>query len=178
MFMNRVYEQCPKIDSGKIPSRTGQKTGRVHRVHSPRPTRAPRPRACRPASPAPRTPRAPAPVAARACRPCARSRLSPQLLARPSALPAHPAARPVPACAPSTPCRAPSVLSPLSQYKILYCDTASYPIPCNTTQELSNCIATQFSCNTIPPAIQTSVLQYTSSTLQPLSHNTKFCIAI
>ena len=32
MFMNRVHEQCPKIDSGKIPSRTGLKTDRVHRV--------------------------------------------------------------------------------------------------------------------------------------------------
>ena len=45
MFMNRVHEQCPKIDLGKIPSRTGPKTGRVHQVHSPGQPAAPRPRA-------------------------------------------------------------------------------------------------------------------------------------
>ena len=49
MFMNRVHEQCPKIDSGTLPSQNGsKKKGRVHRVHSPRPGREPRPRAQRP----------------------------------------------------------------------------------------------------------------------------------
>ena len=59
MFMNWVHEQRPKIDSGTIPSQNESKIGRVHRVHSPRPARAPRPRACRaPAAHAPRARRA------------------------------------------------------------------------------------------------------------------------
>ena len=57
--MNRVHEQCPKIDSGTVPSQTGQKTGKVHRMHSPdqpaRPCSAPiAPPACL-LSPAPRS---------------------------------------------------------------------------------------------------------------------------
>ena len=32
--MNRVHEQCPKIDSGTVLSQTGSKTGWVHQVHS------------------------------------------------------------------------------------------------------------------------------------------------
>ena len=83
--MNRVHEQCPKIDSGTVPSQTGPKPGRVHQVHSPgQPARpAPRPRACRsiaasperrcraPAAPSRPTPRANMPPAhpARAQRP-------------------------------------------------------------------------------------------------------------
>ena len=57
--MNRVQEQCPKIDSGTIPSQNRSKIGRVHRVHNPKPARAPRPRApsaCLPCALAPRLP--------------------------------------------------------------------------------------------------------------------------
>ena len=71
MFMNRVHEQCPKIDSGKISSRTGPKTGRVHRVHSPRLARAPSAQAARLLR-TPRAPRAPLPVV-RLCLPAARA---------------------------------------------------------------------------------------------------------
>ena len=55
MFMNPVHEQCPKVDSGKIPSQIGSKTGRVHRVHSPRPGCAPSAQAARlpPSQPCP-----------------------------------------------------------------------------------------------------------------------------
>ena len=79
MFMNRVHEQCPKIDSGTIPSQPGSKIGRVHRVHSPRPACAPSPRACRaPAARLPSACRAPA-------TPC-RARLPPSCLRAPRAL--------------------------------------------------------------------------------------------
>ena len=40
--MNRVHEQCLKIDSGTVLSQTGPKTGRVHQVHSPQPSGTPR----------------------------------------------------------------------------------------------------------------------------------------
>ena len=40
--MNRVHEQCLKIDSGTVLSQTGPKTGRVHQVHSPQPSGAPK----------------------------------------------------------------------------------------------------------------------------------------
>ena len=121
MFMNRVHEQRPKIDLGTIPSQNGSKIGRVHRVHSPRPARAPSAqaaclprlaaccrallRACRlPSSPNARTPvppaacrlRAPAPAHLRAPPSAAR------LLVCPSQRPTHaqrPAASPAPACA-------------------------------------------------------------------------------
>ena len=58
--MNRVHEQCPKIDSGTIPSQNGSKIGRVHRVHNPQPACAPLPRTpCAPAEPCCAPPRLP-----------------------------------------------------------------------------------------------------------------------
>ena len=103
MFMNRVHEQCPKNDSGKIPSRTGPKTGRVYRVHSPRPARAPRPpsqpcpphtRACYRALP--RSPCAPATRAPVACALAAR----PAHLQRARSPSAQRLLRPAATCAP------------------------------------------------------------------------------
>ena len=96
-------------------SQNGSKIGRVHRVHSLTPARAPRPSACcaRPARPAhhclprprPSAPRAylsRAPVSCRSQRaPCAPNRLP---CARPACAPSRlPLARPAPsACQPST----------------------------------------------------------------------------
>ena len=40
--MNRIHEQCLKIDSGTVLSQTGSKTGSVHQVHSPQPNSTPR----------------------------------------------------------------------------------------------------------------------------------------
>ena len=117
MFMNRVHEQCPKIDSGKIPSRTGPKTGRVHRVHCLKPARAPRPRAQRPgrapAASEPRALRAAAACQARPRSPSARRPCRPRAPCVPPArlpLARAPTARPracrYPAC-PSACCACP-----------------------------------------------------------------------
>ena len=112
-----------------------------------------RPRAQRLAA---RAPRAAAPCAQRppaACTPCA----CPVCAVRPSTRSPsrlHACCAPyTPTCAPQRPCPAP-------------CLSVAIPF----------CIATQFCL--LQPAIRTSVLQYTSSTLQPQSHNTKYCIAI
>ena len=141
MFMNRVHEQCSKIDSGKIPSRTGPKTGRVHRVHSPRPAQALKPRAQRQG----RTPRAPSPP------PAAR----PALAARAPAARAHllrPACRIVAlqrAVLQYNPCLKPQ----LPQYFFFFfffCDTISLQ---SNLPQYNFCNTLPLGCNTIQPLI-------------------------
>ena len=211
MFMNRVHEQCPKIDSGKIPSRTGPKTGRAHRVHNPRPARAPRPRLppsqpcparsvrarayCRALPRKPRVPaaRAPAAPAARLALPVCPARPAGPARLQNARLPST--QRPAPA-APSCHLRAPRMPRarpgrPAPSQRLLYRDTSQAssqyrladsiailsnpsrpvlqyslltahlrPLCCNTNLYL----ATQFPSHlSLISAIQTSVLQYTSS---------------
>ena len=146
MFMNQVHEQRPKFDSGTIPSQNGSKIGRVHRVHSPRPARGPRPLA-------PYAPNACLPHALRACAPpVARlqlARASPAPAACAPSMRAHPPAhmRLPPACVPHarqpahpapcpTPCHGPMTVLQYStslrqsQYSF-YIATQSSPLPAN-----------------------------------------------
>ena len=185
MFMNRVHEQRPKIDSGTIPSQNGSKIGRVHRVHSPRPARAPsaqaarlpRPCCARLARPALRC-RAPLPRAA-AARRCPQA--LPPRLPLPRALPAarhacraQPSAPRTPSPAPlrlpvrpARPCGRACCPAPAVSWLgwPLYCNTVQ-PCPCST-------VAIQFFyCNTnsqpnpaASMAIHSSVLQH-NPTLQ------------
>ena len=199
MFMNRVHEQRPKFDSGTIPSQNGSKIGRVHRVHSPRPARAPSA-----LSPAQRLAGRPAPyralVPAPSCRSPARARLPsvrlplvPRQPARqlaPVRLPpcapqharlrAHSCSRP-----PARPCPAPC-LSVAATVTVLWLGWALY---CNTVQP---CLAL-FYCNiTQPVAIQFLPLLGSFSAIQNCiailfsfllallaiqSHNTKWAVA-
>ena len=148
MFMNRVHEQHPKIDSGTIPSQNGSKIDRVHRVHSPRPARVPRPSAQRPG----RTPAMPLPHACRALPRAPAARAPRTVLARTPAcaprapcclpcLPARPApTHPAPARAQRPAACAPSSLAlAVSRHSCLSCDTGS-PVSCCNTQ---GCIAIQ-----------------------------------
>ena len=86
--MNNVH----LVTQEKKTSQNGSKMGRVHRVHCPRPARAPRPRACgAPAAHAPRAPHAAA-CCPRACRALPRARASRLHAQRPAcALRARPA---------------------------------------------------------------------------------------
>ena len=145
--MNRVHEQCPKIDSGTLLSQTGSKTSRVHQVHSllaqqhaqaARPCRNPRMRASRaPGLRAVSTPRQlpraphtccrrrPAPAAVQAPAPCAR--------ARPAPLLAHPVCIAIQT----------AFLMPFSlQYTRVYCNTI--PISPAPGRNIINCIEIQF----------------------------------
>ena len=107
--MNRVHEQCPKIDSEIVLSQTGPKTGRLH---SPWPARAPSAQAAR----LPRPRRAPLlashAVAARpspapaACAPRARPRRARAPATRPARLLRAPRA----CCAPHAPAARPKRL--------------------------------------------------------------------
>ena len=158
MFMNRVHEQRPKIDSGTIPSQNGSKIGRVHRVHSPRPARMPSAQAvCLP-------PSQPCPVRARACCRARPARLqharspSAQRLLRPAATCAlH--ARPHAPCALS---RAPTTCpAPLPSVTIQFCIATHFGLlqsSCNTIQSVY--IATQLP---FPLQYNSHVSQYTLS---------------
>ena len=127
--MNRVHEQCPKIDSGTVLSQTGSNIGRMHQVHSPQPSSTPRPRPGLRAARAPLLlplPRASAPLAPqrparlRQCRPapCQRPahlrpcRPAPQ---RPTRARAPAPLRPAPQLPPARPtpvlCRVPAHVS-------------------------------------------------------------------
>ena len=82
---------------------------------------------------------------------------APRCLQRPPARPTHACLRaPRAPCAPNT---CPACAHAFCHNTILYCDTIFPPAA-------------------LPATIRTSVLQYTSSTQQPLSHNTEYCIAI
>ena len=167
--MNRVHEQCPKIDSGTVLSQTGSKTGRVHQVHS-----------------------LLAQQHAQAARPCRAPRLLPRAPRGPArAVRRHPApARPAPAHSQRPP-------SALACAPILYCDTNCLPhalfttihqgvlqysahkpstrsqynkLYCNTISSAANCLY----CNTLDP-LHTSSLTIQSTSLahpRPLYHNT------
>ena len=178
MFMNRVHEQCQKkIDSGKIPSRTGQKTGRVHQVHSPgqpvHPSRAPTVPCRAPAAPC----RArPAPCHTRACRPvaCVPARPAVQLPAgarcapRPRAHAGACALRARPAR--SAPAQRPSVPScPVLGHNTPRCIATQFLLAhCPSQVTIQNCIVTQFiSQLTSFAAIQFYVLQYNFSNPLP-----------
>ena len=166
MFMNRVHEQCPKIDSGKIPSRTGLKTGRVHRVHCPKPARAPRPRAQLPGRARP----APVPRLSRALRPAPRlppAPLAQRPHARAARLPSAPtharlrAPRAPSAC--PTPQRAQQPSPLLTIQFFLYCDiffflpsqaynTTRYnPLYLDLLLQQPTCFDKPLYCNTMKP---------------------------
>ena len=128
MFMNRVHEQCPKVDSGKIPSQIGSKTGRVHRVHSPRRAHTPSPRTQRPGC----APAAPC----RACTPVlpahARLRLPAALRAVPHSsarAPYRPAHLSAHAPAPSVACAPAQRLRAVSWPSWALCRDTAYLIP-------------------------------------------------
>ena len=150
--MNRVHEQCPKINSETVLSQTGPKTGRMHRVHSHgqpvRPGKSP-------SAGAARTSRAlAAPVVARP--------LSPRARAPGACTPARPAA--YHAC----PTRAPSPCMRLLRASRACCMPQRLPTPCHgpvTVLQYSPCPAsvtiqsivlrykfspTIQSCNTLP----------------------------
>ena len=112
--MNRVHEQCPKIDSETVLSQTGPKTGRMHQVHSHGQPASP---GSAPSTGAARTSRAPAaPVVARP--------LSPRARAPPACTPARPAA--CRAC----PMRAPSPCLRLLRASRACCMPQRLPTPC------------------------------------------------
>ena len=166
---------APSAQATRAPR--AQRQPAAHRAPAPRLSRSSR---LRPACRAPRLP-----CALRACRSLLRTparplRLSARpaharaVLARPSAC-CTPTATPTPAptCAPrARPARCPAAL-PFYRNTILYCDTIFLLQP---FQPQYNPFVLQY--HSSQPAIRTSVLQYTSSTLQPLSHNTKYCIGI
>ena len=157
--MNRVHEQCPKIGSGTIPSQFGSKTGRVHRVHSPKPARSTPGR-----SPSAQVAHLPRPTARVPCSAVARLRLRPTAARLPlvRALACASVRTPtrLPPCGPQLPRlraqRLPSCLAFLSQYNFVFrYNFASYTpfqpqyktLYCNT---ISCSLVT---CN-INPAIQ------------------------
>ena len=156
--MNRVQEQCPKIDSGTIPSQNRLKIGRVHRVHNPKPARAPRPRApsaCLPCALKPRlphTPRAPrAPTCPVRLRCACRSPARPLERPAPCRTPQH--ARP--STLESTPAPAALPVRPSA-----YCLRASWP--CRGLA--GHCIAIQSSLAfTLFSQYSSTVLQYNLS---------------
>ena len=162
--------------------------GRVHKVHCPRPTRAPRLRAQRPCrAPAANAPRAVA-CSLRACRPRAlpRARAPACALAAPCRAPSVPPARPAsrlhaPPAHSARALRAQPVLSqrPVHCHNtILYCDIVWPPAACCNT---IHCIATQLSSSPSSllqynpayiSAIQTTVLQHKNPYTSLLTCNT------
>ena len=143
MFMNRVHEQCPKIDSGKIPSRIGPKTGLVHQVHSPgqpaRPGRTPAAPCRAPATACPARGQHPHARAACACclppaRPASAGAVAhvPACLRAPAPalLRTPPAASPSPT--PSAPMRAPAAFSAVS-WPVLRHSPAAHCSNCHNT---------------------------------------------
>ena len=170
--MDRVHEQCPKIDSGTVLSQTGSKQVECTKctAHSPtaRPGRAPcraprlptaRPRACVPRlrAPAPVPPSARALSASCAARPCAQRPASPRAQ-RPTCCSPDCAQRPT---APSArlrpaPASAQRLRAPPCRVAALCHDTVQQPIaPAITIQFF--CIAIQSSCS-LGPVLQYSLL--------------------
>ena len=200
--MNRVHEQCPKIDSGTVLSQTGSKqaectacwpssTPRPH-AQAARPTPVPRAPCLLPlAPPAPACLRAPSPLA---CAPAA-------CPARPCHAPRPPLPAPSAVSWPGWSCREtvqqPTAPTATIQYFLLqYKFSPASLLYCNTIASPSNCIAihlpsrpaTAHSCNTIcciaiqfsPYATIQSNTSCNTLSSQPATHpcNTICCIAI